>query len=218
MRSISKMNRIVMTTWSTAFVFLSISVINASLYQVYADEKCETGKDHAVDYIVQSNYECFSELLNHVSVADIPGKRGVPLVHWAALNGDSRFLSRVLEAGADKDRLNNADPAIPAPIFTAILSMSVENIETLIHAGADLNVVNSTGWSPLRYAANLNRYDMVLLLLQAGADWSISDKQGKTLVYRIETGNIAETSKYYEYLVKVIDFLRGVGVDVDEPY
>ena len=182
-----------------------------------ANESCTVNEKKIIKYLLQNNFTCFSKIIKTVPINDISNYKGLPLIHWAALNKETSFLLRTLEAGADVNRVNDVDPTMPTPIFFAIMSFNLKNVNLLITVGADLNVVNVAGWSPARYAAILNQYDMVLSLLKAGADWSIKDKDGLTLADQIQTGRIDKNSSGYEHLKQVITLLRSKGVAVHEP-
>ena len=60
----------------------------------------------------------------------------------------------------------------------------------LIEAGADLNFRDKNGYTPLRYAAGINQYEMVYMMMEAGGDPMIKDNNGYTILKRIYDGVI----------------------------
>ncbi len=57
---------------------------------------------------------------------------------------------------------------------------SIEQAQALIRAGANINAQNKLRWTPLHYAVNNNRIDLVELFIQAGANTKLKDKWGRT--------------------------------------
>lgn len=66
----------------------------------------------------------------------------------------------------------------------AVLSNHAGAVKALIAGGANVNAVDTYGYTPLLYAAtaDFGNADTVKPLLQAGADPSIRSKDGKTAV------------------------------------
>ena len=76
------------------------------------------------------------------------------------------------------------------------------------------------GHTVLMDAAALNRYDMVVFLLAAGADYHKETKKGDTLIDLLrddlQNPNLLRTDMLFEAKAQVIDFLESNGVDVVE--
>ena len=62
----------------------------------------------------------------------------------------------------------------------------------LIKAGAEVNIVDKKGQTPLHLAVLTNRPEIVHLLLQHGANSFVQDKENKTPLMRAERGNYHE--------------------------
>jgi hypothetical protein len=79
------------------------------------------------------------------------------------------------------------DVYLPKPGVTALMKAAAEGDENtpaasvlrLIHAGADVNAVDASGWTPLMYAARLGTLTSVKELLQAGARADLRSKVGE---------------------------------------
>ena len=57
-------------------------------------------------------------------------------------------------------------------------------VKRLIDAGVDVNAPDSTGWTPLHFAARAGGVEAVQLLLDAGAQVNVPDNKGVTPLHR----------------------------------
>jgi len=90
----------------------------------------------------------------------------------------------LLDNGADPDA---KDYPSDTPLHYLCEGSSIESesdikiMHALIKAGADLNAVTEyNGKTPLHYAVEGNKVEFIEILIKAGADLSIKDKEGKT--------------------------------------
>ena len=83
------------------------------------------------------------------------------------------------DAGAD---LHEKDMNGMTVIHWAALAGRAETVKLLAARGADINAVDSFGYTPLLYAATVDFGDSrtASALLDAHADWKLADKNGKT--------------------------------------
>ena len=65
-------------------------------------------------------------------------------------------------------------------LFTATLKGHKKVVQLLLGEGADPNLVNEMGWTPLMMAAYQCDEDMVQLLIDRGADPDMVDHHGNT--------------------------------------
>ncbi len=72
-------------------------------------------------------------------------------------------------------------PVIKIANNAVTLSANIEQLQFLVKNGADINIKNQQGYTPLMLAAIKNNVDMVLALLEAGADISVTDNKGRTV-------------------------------------
>jgi ankyrin repeat protein len=105
----------------------------------------------------------------------------------------------------------------PTPIFDAVNSRKLENLRILIKAGANLEARNSFDHTPLLDAACICYYDVVLFLLEAGADFHAKSESGETVGYYMlasrPRGPSAEAKEPWH---QCMDFLRKRGVSFAE--
>ena len=94
------------------------------------------------------------------------------------------FMNALIQSGAN---VNLADKEGKTPLMLTCLPAE---IDVLVKAGAKVNLQDHNGQTALMAAAQQNRPDAVMKLLQCGASLNVQDKQGKTaLMLATEAGN-----------------------------
>jgi ankyrin repeat protein len=75
-------------------------------------------------------------------------------------------------------------------------------VKLLLQRGADINAIDSGGYTPLHYAS-LNGADtsILLYLIHAGADIYVKNSNGKTIVDVARERNHFETASFLEGLM-----------------
>ncbi len=136
---------------------------------------------------------------------------------------DSEWLEILLKHGANPNLVrpkiggeNTTDYSEgTTPIFAAIDSRRMKNLDLLIKAGADVNHQDNFGNTPILHAA-WGRFDVVLRLLEAGADYRIRNNDGEDLAYTAALFNApgGDASVSGRDCKKVIAFLERKGVDM----
>jgi uncharacterized protein len=100
-------------------------------------------------------------------------------LHLAAAFAGPGAVRLLLEHGAHAHQCSH-NPQRNQPIHAAIaLGDSLETIELLLEAGADVNATQAGGFSPLHQAAAAGKREVVVLLLEAGASRETRCDQGK---------------------------------------
>lgn len=128
------------------------------------------------------------------------------LLLTAAGDGSEKIMSQAIAAGADP----NAAYADGTTSLHLVLDVGVGNSERrrtllsccklLIDNGADVNVRDSDGCTPLSLAMNYYRMDIIALLFEHGANPNFQDKNGDTLLHEsAERGN-------YKFCKILLDF------------
>ena len=91
--------------------------------------------------------------------------RGRALVHYAATSCQTEVLSALLLAGCIVDQTcltSDLQPTATQPLHLAARSGGLETVVCLLHFGADVLAMDSTGWTVVHYAAFHNYQAIVL--------------------------------------------------------
>ena len=98
---------------------------------------------------------------------------------WSASHtGNTDAIEQHLVAGSD---LNRGDAKFGVtPLSWATLGRQIDSVATLIQNGADVNVGNRDGNTPLHTAAFLGEYKIAELLVKNGANVNITNDDGDT--------------------------------------
>lgn len=159
------------------------------------------------------NKQGFRLLLENGANPNLPIKSGGSVMSLAASADDAEFLQLALKHGGDPNLFNtNRNTYL---IFETISPGHLPHVKALVEAGAEINSKDNAGQSPMIVAANLNQYDIVLYLLNQGADFSLADRWGYTVVEPIENNNIDPDNELYQWRQQAIGFLREQGVTVN---
>ena len=101
-------------------------------------------------------------------------------LHLAAAFGGHQATALLLAHGAHVHQ-SSRNPMHNQPLHACIaLGGELETVRLLIAQGADMNAAQAGGYTPLHQAAAAGRRELVLLLLDAGADPGRLCDQGKT--------------------------------------
>lgn len=138
---------------------------------------------------------------------------GGTVIHWAVRLENSDFLRFALDYGGNPNLV--AGQRRLTPLFKA---RGGDSINMLLKYGADPNVQESRGNTPVIMAAGLGRYDIAYVLLNNGADYSLKNDFGENLLDRIASmRNVFVSGSAQEKSLKqVINWLSERGVKVPE--
>ena len=97
------------------------------------------------------------------------------------LNNIEKIVTALINNGVDINAAAYYDesPVIKIANNAAILSTNIEQMEYLVKLGADINIKNKQGYTPLMLAVMKSNIDMVRVLLDAGADTTLLDDNGR---------------------------------------
>ena len=99
-------------------------------------------------------------------------------LYSASRDGNDSRVRELLAAGAEPDKYKDGDG--DTALARAPYKGRGSTVSILIQHGADINRQNKYGWTALYGAADSRHNDVVLMLLQAGADPYLPDNEGRT--------------------------------------
>lgn len=109
----------------------------------------------------------------------------LPILLGAFITRSSEAAELLIKAGADVN-MATSDCENHVLHWLCDNGLSMNYVEQLIAAGADINISNCYGWTPLITAAYADNLDAIQALLRAKADLNSQDHEGKTaLIYAI---------------------------------
>jgi ankyrin repeat protein len=117
------------------------------------------------------------------------------VVTIAAVANDIEMVALVLQLGGDPKAITS--PYDGTALIAAAHLGHVAVVQTLIEAGAPLDHINNIGWTALMEAVVLGdggraHSDLIRLLVEAGADKSIADREGRTPLKHAQARKYAE--------------------------
>jgi ankyrin repeat protein len=133
----------------------------------------------------------FEALLARHASPNLCDDRGRCVMNESASLEDAYWLETALAHGGNPNTLNTGNPHYPnrTPIYYTIMRDAFDippwrarNAEILIRAGANIDYLDSEGESPARNAAGSGNYEIVVKLLEAGADPRLGNPSRLTLV------------------------------------
>lgn len=117
---------------------------------------------------------------------------GFTPLHLAAFFGHPEAAGLLLERGAEVDAFGRGWMTGTA-LHSAVSRMRTEVVRLLLAAGANPNVRQSHGWTPLHGAAHNGDLTSVDALLDAGADPAARNDEGRSVLELAEEAGHAET-------------------------
>ena len=130
-------------------------------------------------YAVEENdSEMIDFLLNHGANVCLTDHLGRTPLFLAAVRGLSEVLPKLAKSNpaALEMKANSGNN----PLITAASYNFTQVVQTLVQAGANVNVTNKFGQTPLMFAAYHNNREMLDILINAGADLKAKDENNKT--------------------------------------
>ena len=106
------------------------------------------------------------------------GVDGDTVMHMAAMANDTAYLSELLARGVDPNLRNAESGAVP--LRAALMGERDEQFRALLAAGADPDIADRLGNTPLHVAGQIKEPARALDLLNAGADPMARNAQGVT--------------------------------------
>jgi hypothetical protein len=161
------------------------------------------------------NKQGFQRLLERGANPNIQIAGGQSVTSYSAGTPlDTYWLEMALKHGGNPNLVNASDDN-NTPIIDAIRSHKKKNLDLIIKAGADINHQDSTGNTPMMYAAMMNWFDSVYYLLEAGADYRLKDRYGYSLADEVVDSSVDPKSDAGRYRRRIAAFLEKNGIDLE---
>ncbi|XP_021621660.1 ankyrin-1 isoform X1 [Manihot esculenta] len=145
------------------------------------------------------NIELLRYLLSKGVEVDSESDAGTPLI-WAAGHAQPDALKVLLEHHANP---NSETEDNITPLLSAVAAGSLACLESLVQAGANVNVI-AGGATPLHIAADNGSPEILKCLLKAGADPNVTDEDGQKPIQVAATrGNLAAVEILFPVTSKV---------------
>ena len=132
---------------------------------------------------IKGHNQVVEELIRKGARVNVKSNTQRTALYWASCNGHCSVVKTLCAAGADT---NVQDQWGLTPLMGAAERGSDEIVCELIRAGASVNVVTSSEWAlaagstALHFAAAYNCIKCGVLLVEAGADMTVRDKDSKS--------------------------------------
>ena len=153
------------------------------LLEAYADVNA-ADKDGETPLLMASCNGCpviVRVLLEARADPNLANDEGSTPLQEASANGNVEDARILIEAGAEKDfRHQNF---LSTAIWVATQNGHPEVVSLLLELGADMNLADLDGATPLHVASSQNNVGISNLLVQAGADIDLPDCQGFTALH-----------------------------------
>lgn len=165
----------------------NLSAVLLAVYHHHSDLARELGGRKELDICeaaaIGHTQRAAQLLKQHPSSANEFSPDGFPVLGYAAFFGHPETLALLLESGADPNAQARNQMRV-CPLHAALAhpdgQTAVAMAERLLAAGADTNVHQQGGWTPLHAAAARGSVELINMLLGHGADITAKNDDGKT--------------------------------------
>lgn len=126
----------------------------------------------------RGDFDTFSALIEDGHDINELAPDGTHALHWAAGNNHWRIVEKLLALKVDPNVAGG--PCNARPLHWACRSGRVYIAQLLIHAGADINAVDTDGYTPLHVAVHSSNVLLVIYLLHLRAHVDVEDNHKRT--------------------------------------
>ncbi len=146
--------------------------------------------------LLEINRESISARVRRLRGLNQSDDLSIPIIASAALAGKIEVMSALLAAGADPDaRSASGDTPLHLVAIAGMITGQHQAATTqlLVQSGANINAVNSSGYTPITLAARHRALAMIETLAGLNADLNAPDPQGRTVLGQtLRNGSIQE--------------------------
>jgi len=140
---------------------------------------------------------------------DGDGVIGVTSLMNATINGDTNAVKFFAKSGGEVVNQRNIGGASALHIAARMGNIEISTI--LIGSGANVNIADNEGWTPLMRAIMANNIGLVKLLMNHGADPRKMNSVGETAIINSAS---ARCSECLEHLLSNYNFVDNLNIDV----
>ena len=155
--------------------------------------------------IASCSQETLKAIIDHGADMNAANKNGATALIIACQERIISAINVLLQAGGDPNIADSVNSATPLH-YAIDGGCSKEVFQKIIDHGADVDAVDSDGRTALMIASLKGNVDAITILLNAGADLSISDVYGKTSIHMVKPGSCSKDA-----LQTIVD--RGADVN-----
>ncbi|XP_040342676.1 fibronectin type 3 and ankyrin repeat domains protein 1 isoform X1 [Herpailurus yagouaroundi] len=137
-----------------------------------------SGKDSLMLACYAGHLDVVKYLRRHGASWETRDLGGCTALHWAADGGHCNVIEWMIKDGCEVDAADTGSGWTPLMRVSAV-SGNQRVASLLIEAGADVNMKDKDGKTPLMVAVLNNHEELVQLLLDKGADASVKNEFGK---------------------------------------
>lgn len=143
--------------------------------------------------LLKQRIDSFKRLLELGADPCLYGMEGNSTIHLAANIQNPVYLKEILRLKVDLNVLNEKTRA--TPLLNAIVNGANEQAIDLLRAGADPNLADELGDTPLHAAAITKNTQVSILLIEKNANPFLENKKGETFLYYLYAQPEKELSK-----------------------
>ena len=145
---------------------------------------------------------------------------GRAVVFEAACQEDEFWLREALMHGGNPNlvREDGHDINWLSPLKNAIGGGYLNCVKILMEYGADIEMIDPMSGTALSMAAQCNKYEIVLALLESGAKYRVPTLETSRFIFTIQQHHKSkfQTEDSKVWIPKVVELLKADGVDLDK--
>ena len=156
--------------------------VDTNILQLLLQHGLKYNLTEVIDLVYQHSFDNVNDIWN-----------GSTAFLTAAVNGSVEMLNKLISHGVNMDGKNSNGEIISSPLCVSCENGHFAAVEYLLEAGAEVNIEDDKGRTPLFYAAASRSIDILKLLFKRGASVNAQDASGfNALVYGYSITNGAD--------------------------
>ncbi|ORY07620.1 hypothetical protein K493DRAFT_295428 [Basidiobolus meristosporus CBS 931.73] len=133
------------------------------------------------------------------------------ILRRAASNGDSLKVTKLLQVARDYIEIDGSDEDGTTALIFASCFGYTSIVQTLLQNGANPNVADKIGWTPLMWATNGHQDVIVATLLKYGASMKVKSFKGRTVTDFANHSLVNENGQYQRIMEILSDSKDGAS-------